>query len=71
MNRIDVLLKTPFASLSIEGKLETKKLGAHQPRDFKLQQNGKNKHRSLSTSWFDKKRWLTVSEEKKQFFCSV
>jgi hypothetical protein len=26
MNRIDVLLKTPFSSLSIEGKLETKKI---------------------------------------------
>jgi hypothetical protein len=34
MNRIDVLLKTPFTSLSIEEKLETKKLGAHRPRDF-------------------------------------
>jgi hypothetical protein len=68
MNRIDVLLKTPVACLSIEGKLETKMLGAHQPRDFKLQQSGKNKNRSLSTSWFDKKRWLTVSEEKKPFF---
>jgi hypothetical protein len=32
MNRIDVLLKSPFSSLSIEEKLETKKLGAHQPR---------------------------------------
>jgi hypothetical protein len=29
VNRIDVLLKTPCSSLSIEGKLETKRLGAH------------------------------------------
>jgi hypothetical protein len=35
MNRIDVLLKTPFSSLSIEEKLEIKKLGAHEPRVFK------------------------------------
>jgi hypothetical protein len=35
MNRIDVLLKTPFSSLSIEEKLKIKKLGVHQPRDFK------------------------------------
>jgi hypothetical protein len=35
MNRIDVLLKTPFSSLSIEEKLEVKKLGAHEPRDLK------------------------------------
>jgi hypothetical protein len=36
MNRIDVLLKTLFASLRKEGKLETKMLGEHQPRDFKI-----------------------------------
>jgi hypothetical protein len=35
MDRIDVLLKTPFSFLSIEEKLEIKNLGAHQPRDFK------------------------------------
>jgi hypothetical protein len=39
------------------------------PRNFKLQQSSKNQNRSFSTSWFDKKRWLTVSEEKKSFFC--
>jgi hypothetical protein len=55
----------------VEGTLETKMLGAHQPRDFKLQPSGKNKNRSLSTSWFDKKRWLTVSGEKKPYFCFV
>jgi hypothetical protein len=69
MNRIDVLVKTSFSSWSIEEKLEIKKLGAHQPRDFKLQQSGKNQNRSFSNSWFDKKSWLTVSEEKKSFFC--
>jgi hypothetical protein len=26
---------------------------------------------SFSTSWFDKERWLTVSEENKLFFCFV
>jgi hypothetical protein len=65
MNRIDVLLKTPFSSLSIEGKLETKELGAHQPGDFKLQQSGKNKNRPFSTSWFDKEKCLTVSKKNK------
>jgi hypothetical protein len=60
MNRIDVLLKTLFSSLTIEEKLEIKRLCAHQPRDFKLQQSGKNQNRSFSTSWFDKKRWVTV-----------
>jgi hypothetical protein len=44
MNKIDILLKMPFSLLNIEDKLKIKKLGAHQPRDFKLQQ----------------KRWLTV-----------
>jgi hypothetical protein len=31
----------------------------------------KNQNRLFSTSWFDNKRWLTVSEEKKPFFCVV
>jgi hypothetical protein len=44
------------------------KLGAHQLTDFKLQQSGKNRNRSFSTSWLDKKRWLTVSEEEKSIF---
>jgi hypothetical protein len=43
----------------------------HQPRDFKLQQSGKNKNMLFSTFWFDKIRWLTVSEEKKSLFCFV
>jgi hypothetical protein len=55
----------PRLPLRFEEKLETKKLGAHQPRDFKLQQSGKNKNRSFSTSWFEEKIWLTVSEENK------
>jgi hypothetical protein len=46
-------------------KIRNKKLGAYQPRDFKLQQSGKNQNRPFSTFWFDEKRWLTVSEEKK------
>jgi hypothetical protein len=71
MNRIDVFLETPFSSLSIGEKLEIKKLSAHQPRDFKLQQSGKNKNWSFCTSWFDKKRCLTVGKEKKSFFCFV
>jgi hypothetical protein len=36
MNRIDVLLKTQFTSLSIEENLEIKELGEHQPRGFKI-----------------------------------
>jgi hypothetical protein len=71
MNRIDVLPKTPSSFSSIEEKLETKKLGVHQPRDLKLQPSGKNKNRLFSTSWFDKKIRLTVSEESKSFFCFV
>jgi hypothetical protein len=45
MNMIDVLLKNQFSSFSIEEKLEMKKLGVHQPRDFKLQQSAKNQNR--------------------------
>lgn len=52
-------------------KQKKKKLGAHQPKEFKIRQNGKNQYRLFSTSWFDEKRWLTVSEQKKAFFCFV
>jgi hypothetical protein len=55
--------------LNLEGKLHIKKLGTHQPKDFKLEQGGKDQKRSFSSSWFDKKNWLSVSEEKESFFC--
>jgi hypothetical protein len=47
MNKIGIFLKTPFSPLSIEEKLEMKKLIAHQPRGFELQQ----------------KSWLTVRKK--------
>jgi hypothetical protein len=57
--------------LKYKRKFRNKKLGAHKPIDFKLQQSGKNQNRPFSTFSFDKIRWLTVSEEKKSFFCFV
>jgi hypothetical protein len=48
--------KNSIFLLKYRRKIRNKKLGAHQPRDFKLQQSGKNQNRSFSTSWFYKKR---------------
>jgi hypothetical protein len=64
MNNTDALLKTPFSSLNSEGKLHIKKLSAHQPTDFKLEQSGKDQKRSCSSSWFDKRSCLSVRKRK-------
>ncbi len=69
MNKVDELLKEPFSRLKLEDKLKVKELGPHQPKDFKLSQLDQKKNRSFSNQWFDKKSWLTVSEEKKSLFC--
>jgi hypothetical protein len=65
---IHVHLTTPFFSVNIEEKLEIRKICAHKPRYFVLQQIGKNQNRTFATSWFDKKRSLAVSKENKPFF---
>jgi hypothetical protein len=71
MNRVDALLKSPFSALSLEEKLQVKALGAHRPTDLKLDQNSKSQKRTYPLSWLHKKKWLTVSEEKKYIFCFV
>ena len=38
MNTVDTILKRPFSRLSIEEKLEIKKLGPHQPPSFTFEQ---------------------------------
>jgi hypothetical protein len=38
---VEVLLKTLLSLLSKEEKLKIKKFGAHQPRDYKFGQMGK------------------------------
>ncbi|PSN55015.1 hypothetical protein C0J52_02330 [Blattella germanica] len=63
MNTVDTLLKSPFSTLSLAEKLQVKRLDAHQPHDIKLYQQC-NKQ-CFSTSWFERKSWLTISEEKK------
>jgi hypothetical protein len=55
MKKIDILLKTPYILLSIEEKLKIKRLDAYEPRDFKVQQNGKNQNMPFSTFCFNKK----------------
>lgn len=70
-NCVDSLLKTPFSSLSLEEKIELKKIGPHQPKDFKFSVIGLagKQNRSFSAAWFDKKAWLTPSIEKQSLFC--
>jgi hypothetical protein len=49
-------MKTPFSSLSVEEKSEKKVINAYQPRDLKLQDNGKYQNKLFITALFDK--WL-------------
>jgi hypothetical protein len=48
--------------------LDVRKLGVINLETLNFHQTGKNQNREFFTSWFEKKRWLTVSEKK--FFVS-
>ena len=69
MNKVDNLLKTPFSSLKLEEKLEIKILGAHQPSDFTFTIVSGKRKRTFNNIWFERKMWLTASEEKQSLFC--
>lgn len=69
MNKIDSLLEKRFSLLSLEEKLEIKKLGAYQPRDVHITQKDGKKTRTFCVAWFDKISWLSVSDKKKSLFC--
>ena len=69
MNKVDNLLKNPFKNLKHEEQLEIKKLGQYQPRDINIFQKDGRKLRTFSSTWFDKKSWLTACDERKSLFC--
>lgn len=69
MNKIDSLLEKRFSLLSLEEQLEIKRLGTYQPRDVRIIQQDGKKTRTFCITWFDKKSWLSVSDEKKSLFC--
>jgi Domain of unknown function (DUF4371) len=69
MNRADHLTKNPFSSKTFDEKLEIKKLGPHQPQNFKIQQKDKAVVRNFNNKWFKITPWLTVSEEKQSLLC--
>lgn len=69
MNEVDYLLKN--SSLSSKEKLEIIRLGPHQPKDIQISQQDGKIIRKFGVSWFTKTSWITVSEEKKAFFCFI
>ena len=69
MNKVDNLLKNPFKNLKHEEQLEIKRLGPYQPRDINIFQKDGRKLRTFSSTWFDKKSWLTACDKRKSFFC--
>ncbi|XP_065650768.1 zinc finger MYM-type protein 1-like [Hydra vulgaris] len=69
MNKIDSLLAKRFSSLGLQEKLEIKNLGAYQPKGVRITQVDGKKTRTFCVSWFEKKSWLSVSDEKNSLFC--
>ena len=69
MNKVDNLLKNPFKNLKHEEQLEIKRLGPYQPRDINIFQKDGRKLRKFSSTWLDKKSWLTACDERKSLFC--
>ena len=69
MNKVDNLLKNLFKNLKHEEQLEIKRLGPYQPRDINIFQKDGRKLRTFSSTWFDKKSWLTACDKRKSLFC--
>lgn len=55
MNEVDYLVSVRFSTLSIEQKLEIKRLGPHRPDDLTICQAGKDKTRTFNKEWFKRK----------------
>ncbi|XP_077461063.1 uncharacterized protein LOC144077306 [Stigmatopora argus] len=69
MNHVDFLLCTQFNKLPLEEQLEIKRLGPHRPEDFVLLQYGDMVTRTFKKDWFEKRKWLTASTNKRALFC--
>ena len=62
-------MKNLFKNLKHDEQLEIKRLGPYQPRDINIFQKDSRKLRTFSSTWFDKKSWLTACDERKNLFC--
>ena len=69
MNRVENLFKTPFYKLTLDQKLEVKRLGPYQPKPCPLVQDCGGVCRTFRTSWYEKAEWLCYGEEKDALFC--
>ena len=69
MNNVDYLLRVQFITLSLEEKLEIKRLGPHRPDDLILLRPGEKATQTFKTEWFERKTWLTASTTQRALFC--
>ena len=69
MNKVNILLKNSLQNLKHEEQAEIKRLGPYQPRDINIFQKDDRKLKTFSSTWFNKKSWLTVCDERKILFC--
>ena len=68
MNKVDFLLTTPFRTLSDQEKLVVTQMGPDHPH-VSITQKDKSQSRSFNPNWYERKSWLTASENKKTIFC--
>lgn len=71
MNTVDYLLNNRFSSLTLEERLEIKRLGRHRPEDLDIRFKGKSQNRRLqaNNSCFDEQPWMTACLQRKALFC--
>ena len=70
MNTVAYLLQHRFSSLSLEEKLEIKRLGRHIPDGLIIKQAGKLQNRTFqANTWFTRTQWLTGCAERNALFC--
>ncbi|CAH2281680.1 zinc finger MYM-type 1-like [Pelobates cultripes] len=71
-NKVDELLQKPSHSLTMQEKLDLKRLGPPQPNIAILQtakDRGKQYNRNFNPQWYKKKSWLCGSVTKSALFC--
>ena len=69
MNKVDYLLSNQFSLMSLEEKLEVKRLGAYHPNDVKITQKDKRPNHNFCVPRFERTDWLTASVARNSLFC--
>lgn len=61
MNEVGYLLSRTFSSMSLEEKVEVKRLRPNHSNDVQITQRDKLQNREFCVTWFQRKDWLMTS----------